>query len=118
MSKLDKDTVLADFTAAFEAANGKTPEIEAKGGWYSVDGGKNLRLAAIADMTVELAGGDTPAAAEPAVAPAPAKKAAPKATPKTKAKAQSAPAKTSNGPTVVSVGDGLKPQAFWQQQNS
>jgi hypothetical protein len=37
MSKLDKDSVLAKFTAAYEAANGKAPTIEAKGGWYSVE---------------------------------------------------------------------------------
>jgi hypothetical protein len=50
MSKLDKDSVLAKFTAAFEAANGKPPTIEAKGGWYSVDGGKNIRLAQLEEM--------------------------------------------------------------------
>jgi hypothetical protein len=50
MSKLDKDSVLAKFTAAYEAANGKAPTIEAKGGWYSVDGGKNIRLAQLEEM--------------------------------------------------------------------
>ncbi len=50
MSKLDKDSVLAKFTAAYEAANGKAPTIEAKGGWYSVDGGKNIRLAQLDEM--------------------------------------------------------------------
>ncbi len=50
MSKLDKDGVLAKFTAAYEAANGKAPTIEAKGGWYSVDGGKNVRLAQLEEM--------------------------------------------------------------------
>lgn len=50
MSKLDKDGVLAKFTAAYEAANGKAPTIEAKGGWYSVDGGKNIRLAQLEEM--------------------------------------------------------------------
>lgn len=112
MSKLDKEAVLADFTAAYQAANGKAPEIEAKGGWYSVDGGKNLRLAALVDMTAELAGGEAPAAqaapAKAAAKPAAAKKAKP-----------AAASKTSSGPTVVSVGDGLKPADFWKnQQNS
>ena len=43
MSKLDKDAVIAKFTEAYTAANGKAPQIEAKGGWYSVDGSKNMR---------------------------------------------------------------------------
>lgn len=32
MSKLDKEDVIASFTAAYVAANGKEPHIEAKGG--------------------------------------------------------------------------------------
>ncbi|AEP30113.1 hypothetical protein [Brumicola nitratireducens] len=58
MSKLDKDGVLAKFTAAYEAANGKAPTIEAKGGWYSVDGGKNIRLAQLEEMADSM---ETPA---------------------------------------------------------
>lgn len=50
MSKLDKDSVLAKFSVAYEAANGKAPVIEAKGGWYTVDGGKNIRLAQLEEM--------------------------------------------------------------------
>lgn len=57
MSKPDKDQVIAKFTAAYEAANGKAPIIEAKGGWYSVDGGKNMRLAALDELANELSGG-------------------------------------------------------------
>ena len=53
MSKLDKDTVLDNFTQAFTKANGKAPTVEAKGGWYSVDGGKNVRLAQLEEMTAE-----------------------------------------------------------------
>lgn len=56
MSKLDKDTVLDNFTKAYTAANGKAPDIEAKGGWYSVDGGKNMRLAQLVEETEALAG--------------------------------------------------------------
>lgn len=55
MSKLDKDTVLDNFTQAYTKANGKAPDIEAKGGWFSVDGGKNMRLAQLEEMTAELA---------------------------------------------------------------
>lgn len=54
MSKLDKDTVLDNFTKAYTKANGKAPSIEAKGGWYSVDGGKNMRLAQLDEMVAEL----------------------------------------------------------------
>ena len=54
MSKLDKDQVIAAFTEAYTTANGKAPTIEAKGGWYSVDGGKNIRLANLDAMIAEL----------------------------------------------------------------
>ncbi|MGK0305231.1 MAG: hypothetical protein ACI8UG_000977 [Gammaproteobacteria bacterium] len=60
MSKLDKDQVIAAFTEAYKAENGKAPAIEAKGGWYSVDGGKNIRLADLDAMIAEL-GALTPA---------------------------------------------------------
>ncbi|MFT2090887.1 hypothetical protein [Paraglaciecola sp. 2405UD69-4] len=58
MSKLDKDQVIAAFTEAYTATNGKAPTIEAKGGWYSVDGGKNMRLAALNDLISELGASD------------------------------------------------------------
>ena len=54
MSKLDKDQVIADFTAAYQQAHGKKPHIEAAGGWFSVDGGKNVRLAQLAEAAAEL----------------------------------------------------------------
>jgi len=67
MSKLDKTEVLSAFEAAYEAANGKKPEITTKPGWYSIDGGKNLRLADVAELTEELSSGKTtPKAAEKA----------------------------------------------------
>jgi len=108
MSKLDKDEVIASFTAAYEAANGKAPTVEAKGGWYSVDGGKNMRLAALAELTAQLSGGDSAEAPE---AKKPAKKAA-----KKPAKAAKPAPSTGNGPTVVSTGDGLKPSDLWKQR--
>lgn len=85
MSKLDKDQVIEQFTQAYIAANGKAPEIVAKGGWYSVDGGKNVRLATLVDMTAELSGGNSAATktekSTTATKKAPAKKAAPKKKP-------------------------------------
>ena len=82
MSKLDKDQVIEQFTEAYTSANGKAPSIEAKGGWYSVDGGKNVRLAALVEMAAELSGSQTaPAEKAPAKKKATAtKKATPKST--------------------------------------
>lgn len=68
MSKLDKDDVLAKFTEAYKAVNGKEPQVESKSGWYSVDGGKNIRLAQLAEMTEEMTS-STPAAAQTVEAP-------------------------------------------------
>lgn len=66
MSKLDKTEVLSAFEAAYEAANGKKPEITTKPGWYSVDGGKNMRLADLAELTKELSTGKTTASTKKA----------------------------------------------------
>ena len=74
MSKLDKDAVLENFTKAYTKANGKAPTIEAKGGWYSVDGGKNVRLAQLEELTAELSAGSAAPDAEEK-APAAKKKA-------------------------------------------
>ncbi len=99
MSKLDKEQVLADFTAAYQQAHGKKPKIEAKSGWYSVDGGKNVRLAQLAEEAATLAGGKAPAKA-PAKAPE-KKKAAP-------AKAKAAKVKSSGG--------GLTAKELWRKK--
>lgn len=88
MSKLDKDQVIENFTNAYTAANGKKPNIEAGGGWYSVDGGKKVRLAALDEMATELS--SATAKAEPAkkkaAKPAAEKKAAKPAAEKKAAK--------------------------------
>ncbi|PKG99462.1 hypothetical protein [Paraglaciecola sp. MB-3u-78] len=73
MSKLDKDQVIAAFTEAYTATNGKAPTIEAKGGWYSVGGGKNIRLADLDAMIPEL-GTSTPTKTATAKKPAVEKK--------------------------------------------
>ncbi|WP_404407676.1 hypothetical protein LG272_07405 [Pseudidiomarina marina] len=122
MSKLDKDQVLADFTAAYQQAHGKKPKIEAKGGWYSVDGGKNVRLAQLAEEAENLAGGAAkkPAAkaekktekkAEPAKKAAPAKKATTKAAPKAAAKSDTKGAKVAK-----SAKGGLTAKELWRQR--
>ncbi len=108
MSKLDKTEVLAAFENAYQAANGKKPEVVAKSGWYSVDGGKNMRLADLAALAEELASGGAAVAEEK---PAKAEK------PKAKAKAK--PAKTESVSkqkeyTVVSQsGEGFTAEEYW-----
>ncbi|WP_417684614.1 hypothetical protein [Pseudidiomarina gelatinasegens] len=129
MSKLDKDQVLADFTAAYQQAHGKKPKVEAKGGWYSVDGGKNVRLAQLAEEAETLAGGKaakpaakaTKTAAKPAAKPAakketkkaaePAKKA-----PAKKAAAKKPAAKAAKAKVSKSANGGLTAKELWRQR--
>lgn len=61
MSKLDKDQIIGKFTQAYKSANGKEPIIEAKGGWYSIDGAKNVRLSGLEEMTAKMESGVTTA---------------------------------------------------------
>ncbi|SEA41913.1 hypothetical protein [Alkalimonas amylolytica] len=85
MSKLDKDQVIAEFTAAYKAAFGKEPQLEQKPGWFSVDGGKNIRLAELSELAQSY--GATKAPTKPAKAAAkPAAKSAEKPTAKPAAK--------------------------------
>jgi hypothetical protein len=129
MSKLDKDQVLADFTAAYQQAHGKKPKVEAKGGWYSVDGGKNVRLAQLAEEAETLAGGKaakpaakaTKTAAKPAAKPTakketkkaaePAKKA-----PAKKAAAKKPAAKAAKAKVSKSANGGLTAKELWRQR--
>ena len=89
MSKLDKEKVLAEYTEAYEKAHGKKPKIEASNGWYSVDGGKNVRLSQLDEEAKALAKGK-PAKAEKASdkKAAAKKKVSEKAKAKPKAKAR------------------------------
>lgn len=89
MSKLDKDQVIADFTAAYTAAFGKAPQLEQKPGWFSVDGGKNIRLAELAELAASYAG------VKPQTAPV--KAAPPKSSAKPAAKAAKPAKNTSAG---------------------
>ena len=106
MSKLDKTEVLNAFEAAYEAANGKKPEITTKPGWYSIDGGKNMRLADVAELTEELTLGKS--ADKPAAKKAPAKKA------KTKTAAPAKPAAKKASFTVTKGNDdGYTAEELW-----
>jgi hypothetical protein len=109
MSKLDKAQVLEDFDKAYQAANGKQPEVVAKAGWYSVDGGKNMRLADLAALTEELSSGT--AAAAPEKAAKPAKKAAAK--PAKKAAVKTVETKDKGMVIVKNNEDGYTAEEFW-----
>ena len=91
MSKLDKDQVIAEFTAAYKTAFGKEPQLEQKPGWFSVDGGKNIRLAELAELAQSYAG--SKAAAKPKKADKPAATAKADSKPAKAVKADSKPAK-------------------------
>jgi hypothetical protein len=101
MSKLDKDTIVNNFSQAYINANGKTPNIEAKGGWYSVDGSKNMRLAQLEEMTAKLEPGQATAVEE-------------KETPvKLKASVKKAASKTASKKTAVKT---FSVKDFYYQQ--
>ncbi len=74
MSKLIKEEVIAQFTAAYLATHGQAPTIEQKGSWFKVDDGKSVRLGDLAEMAKALVDQPktprAPAPAKPAVAPA------------------------------------------------
>jgi hypothetical protein len=77
MTKLDKDQVVAEFTAAYKAAFGKAPQLEQKPGWFSVDGGKNLRLAELAELGASYSADKGATKSTAKAKPAAEKKAAP-----------------------------------------
>jgi hypothetical protein len=111
MSKSDKDQVIAAFTEAYTAANGKAPVIEAKGGWYSINGGKNVRLAQLEELSVEFASA-SPVAPKAAKKAATAKKEA--AAKKTAEPKAAAPKKVAKKPKVKNTDFSVK--SFWAGQ--
>ncbi|RUO73075.1 hypothetical protein [Idiomarina ramblicola] len=129
MSNLDKEKVIAEYTEAYQKAHGKKPKIESSNGWYSVDGGKNMRLAQLADDTKTL-GKEKKAApkkaeskkSEPKKAetkkPA-AKKAEPKKQATKKPAAKKSPTKASTAkksPAKKSSSGGLTAKELWKQK--
>ncbi|KPD23644.1 hypothetical protein [Idiomarina zobellii] len=123
MSKLDKEKVLAEYTEAYEKAHGKKPKIEASNGWYSVDGGKNVRLAQLDEEAKALAKGkpakaekasDKKAAAKKTETKSDTKKAAPK---KTAAKKEAPKKAAAKKPAVKkSNSGGLTAKELWKQK--
>lgn len=119
MTKLDKDQVIADFTAAYKAKFGKEPELEQKPGWFSVDGGKNIRLAELEELAQSYSkGGKAKTSAAKAEKPAKAEKA------DKPAKAEKKPAKAAAKPAAKSKTKAAKPAkttpgaaaAFWAEK--
>jgi hypothetical protein len=108
MSKLDKDQVVADFTAAYTAAFGKAPQLEQKPGWFSVDGGKNIRLAELAELGASYSAAKGTAKSAAKATPAAEKKAAP-----AKAAAKPAAAKPAKAAKAKSSGNGQSAAAVW-----
>ncbi len=94
MSKLIKEEVIAQFTAAYVAQHGKQPVIEQKGSWFKIDDGKSVRLAELAAMATQF--GDLIPAQPQAVV---AKK--------------TAAAKT---PVKVTGTGGMTPKQLWAEQ--
>lgn len=110
MSKLDKEQVLADYAEAYAKAHGKAPNVEENGGWYSVDGGKKVRLAQLAEDTVTL--GSAKAAPKKAAA---VKKSTPEA-PKKAAKKQSAANASADTKKSGAGSGGLTAKELWKQR--
>lgn len=108
MSKLDKDQVVAEFTAAYKAAFGKAPQLEQKPGWFSVDGGKNIRLAELAELGASYGTATAKPAAEkkPAAAKTAAKPAA----------AAVKPVKAAKATKSQSNGDGQSAASVWAER--
>ncbi|MBQ4890976.1 hypothetical protein A9267_03585 [Shewanella sp. UCD-FRSSP16_17] len=107
MSNLTKEALIAELKAALEKQTSKTVEIEQKGSWYKIDGGKSLRFSDLEKMHLEVTQGQTEApVAEKVVAKKPAAKKAVAA--KTEAKKPTAKkADTSGGKT---------PKELWREK--
>lgn len=133
MSSLDKEKVLAEFTEAYQQAHGKKPKIESSNGWYSVDGGKNVRLAQLVDDAKALSKGKSASkssdkeAKKETKAAAPKKSAAKTATKSTKSTAKAekkAPAKKAAAKKPAAKakakssgsGSGLTAKELWRER--
>ncbi|MAO67308.1 MULTISPECIES: hypothetical protein [Idiomarina] len=119
MSKLDKEKVLAEYTEAYQKAHGKKPKIESSNGWYSVDGGKNVRLAQLADEAKALGKEKKSEAKKSEPKKTEAKKpAAKKAEPKKKAEKKPAAKKSTakKSPAKKSSSGGLTAKELWKQK--
>jgi len=120
MSKLDKEKVLAEYTEAYQKAHGKKPKIESSNGWYSVDGGKNVRLAQLADEAKALGKEKKSAPKKSEAKKSEPKKtetkkpASKKAEPKKKAAAKKSTAKKS--PAKKSSSGGLTAKELWKEK--
>ncbi|MGX5914061.1 hypothetical protein ACR0ST_04955 [Aliidiomarina sp. Khilg15.8] len=115
MSSLDKEKTLEAFTAAYKKANGKAPAVEAANGWYSVDGGKNMRLAQLDEWRQELEGSKTEKKASGTKKPATKTAATKKPAAKKAATKKAAPKKTKSSKKAAAKGAGT-PAQLWRDQ--
>lgn len=107
MSKLDKEKVLAEYEQAYQKAHGKKPTIEASNGWYSVDGGKNVRLAQLAEEAKAL-GSAAAGSSKP--------KAEKKPAAKTSAAKKPAAKKSTTKKTSSASAGGLTAKELWRKK--
>ncbi|MDO6618113.1 MULTISPECIES: hypothetical protein [unclassified Shewanella] len=107
MSNLTKEALIAELTAALENQTGKSVEIEQKGSWYKIDGGKSIRFSELEKMHLEATQGQTAVApvADKPVKAVVAKKAVAK---KPAVKVASTPATSTSG--------GKTPKELWREK--
>ena len=86
MSNLTKEALIAELKAALEKQTSKTVEIEQKGSWYKIDGGKSLRFSDLEQMHLEATQGQSEVKAPAAKKEVAKKSVAKPATPKAVAK--------------------------------
>lgn len=123
MSELDKEAVLDEFTEAYKKAHGKKPKIEVSNGWYSVDDGKNMRLAQLDEWTTELKNGGSKAAKKNTSSTKSAKsekstKSAKKSTTKKSTAKKTTAKKSASKATKKSASSGKKPAQRKSEQSA
>jgi len=64
MSKLTKEEVISALEAALAKQDGHAVNIEQKGSWYKIDGGKSIRFSDLEAMLTEIDGAAVPTATE------------------------------------------------------
>ncbi len=111
MSNLTKEALIAELKAALEKQTSKTVEIEQKGSWYKIDGGKSLRFSDLEKMHLEVTQGQTEApVAEKVIAKKPTAKKAVAAKTEAKTEAKKPTAKKAN------TSGGKTPKELWREK--
>lgn len=117
MSSLDKEKTLEAFSAAYKKANGKAPAVEAANGWYSVDGGKNMRLAQLDEWRQELESNKAASKSASKTTKSSAKKPAAKKSASSKKPAKKASTKPAKKASKKPASEGAgTPAQLWRDQ--